>query len=202
MESIIPTLVKEYLELFPDENKRVEPLLSHLEDKNAQDIFSRSSVPGHITASMFVFHKEAHSVLLIHHAFLDMHIQPGGHIEPEDTDMLSAAIRELLEETGIDQKDISIISMKTNTSNVPFNIDIHSIPENQQKNEPPHLHYDFQYLAYINSLSNIKKDAVETKGISWVTLNRFEHMSNSKFNHMSNSKRIAKKIRAFVKFDS
>ncbi|GGZ30232.1 NUDIX domain-containing protein [Streptomyces avidinii] len=40
-------------------------------------------------------------VLFIRHVALGKWLTPGGHLEPEDPDLLSAALRELIEETGI-----------------------------------------------------------------------------------------------------
>ncbi len=57
--------------------------------------------PGHFTASGFVTDPTNSRMLVIHHRRLDMWLQPGGHVEPTDPTLLAAAVREVLEETGV-----------------------------------------------------------------------------------------------------
>ena len=57
--------------------------------------------PGHFTASAFVLHPTEPSILLIKHRKLGLWLQPGGHLQPEDTSAEHAARRELEEETGL-----------------------------------------------------------------------------------------------------
>ena len=52
--------------------------------------------------------------------------------------MLQVALREAEEESGITGLII--------TSRRPFDLDIHAIPENPRRGEPPHLHYDVRYI--------------------------------------------------------
>ncbi|WP_047573085.1 NUDIX domain-containing protein, partial [Pseudomonas syringae] len=66
--------------------------------------------------------------LLIHHAALGIWVQPGGHVDPGESPVL-AALRELLEETGV----IGELLLQR-----IFDIDIHAIPANPRKGEPDH----------------------------------------------------------------
>src|SRR5262245_2433773 len=66
------------------------------------DPFARGHLqPGHFTASAFVLSADARALLLIYHPKLEIWVQPGGHVEPGDTDLLAAARRELHEEVGL-----------------------------------------------------------------------------------------------------
>lgn len=62
---------------------------------------ARANVPGHITASTFVFDHTRRHVLLTLHPRLGRWVQLGGHCEPEDLDVAAAACREAREESGI-----------------------------------------------------------------------------------------------------
>ncbi len=56
--------------------------------------------PGHFTVSAVLVDEDAKRVFLIRHPKLGRWLQPGGHIEDEDTSVVGAAVREAEEETG------------------------------------------------------------------------------------------------------
>ncbi len=89
--------------------------------------------PGHFTASGFVLSPDRTSVLLVHHAKLDKWLQPGGHVEPEDAGLESAARREVAEETGV--ADLGSMGL--------VDIDIHQFPA--RGSEPAHDHLDVRF---------------------------------------------------------
>jgi 8-oxo-dGTP pyrophosphatase MutT (NUDIX family) len=105
--------------------------------QGAGDPFSRDHFePGHFTASAFVFDPGETRVLLIHHAKLGRWLQPGGHIDPEDGDVVEAVRRELEEETG--QVGLERIGEGI------FDVDVHEIPARKQ--DPAHEHFDLRFL--------------------------------------------------------
>jgi len=59
----------------------------------------------HFTASAIVF-DDQQRVLLVHHNKIGRWLYPGGHIDP-DEDPAQAAVREVLEETGVSAEVIS-----------------------------------------------------------------------------------------------
>jgi len=101
--------------------------------------FSRQQfAPGHFTASAFVLSPDRQALLLIHHRKLQRWLQPGGHVEASDRDMVSAARREVQEECRLKAEDLELLMEQ------PFDIDIHRIPE--RKDEPAHEHFDLRFL--------------------------------------------------------
>lgn len=99
--------------------------------------FKRSHESGHITGSAWLINPAGDKALLTLHHKLKRWMQTGGHADGED-DILKAALREAEEESGI----TGITPVNTEI----FDIDIHLIPANPAKEEPPHYHYDIRYL--------------------------------------------------------
>lgn len=131
-----------YLEAHPAERAGLDPLLAELAAGN-EALLSRAGQPGHITCSAAVLDGPGR-VLMVRHRVLDMHLIPGGHIEPAaDDSLLDAALRELEEETGVRWRDFASIP---DADAAPVDIDLHPIPANPAKDEPDHWHADFRYL--------------------------------------------------------
>jgi 8-oxo-dGTP pyrophosphatase MutT (NUDIX family) len=126
------------------------------------DPFSRTHFhPGHFTASAFVLSPDGGSLLLILHAKLHRWLQPGGHIDADDPTVLHAALRELAEETGL------FILAETHEQPI-FDVDIHPIPANPDKNEPAHKHYDVRFLFRATTTHLIARS--DAKDARWVPL--------------------------------
>ena len=121
--------------------------------------FDRAHVaPGHFTASAFVLSPDASSLLLIHHSKLDRWLQPGGHIDAGDASPAAAARRELLEEAGV---------ADATPDGGLFDVDVHPIPANPKKGEPPHEHFDLRYLfRAAGDAIEAASDALDAKWIS------------------------------------
>lgn len=100
------------------------------------DVFDRSRTePGHFTASAFVVSADLKELLLIHHPKLARWLQPGGHVELTDPDVVFSARREVAEEVGL--TDVECDGRL-------FDVDVHPIPG--RRDEGPHNHYDLRFL--------------------------------------------------------
>jgi 8-oxo-dGTP pyrophosphatase MutT (NUDIX family) len=98
---------------------------------------SRHQARAHFTASAFVVDERCERTCLVEHAKLGRLLQPGGHVEPADSSLEAAALREATEETRL-ELDFHPTAPR------PFDLDIHQIPE--QPGEPAHFHLDVRYL--------------------------------------------------------
>jgi 8-oxo-dGTP pyrophosphatase MutT (NUDIX family) len=65
------------------------------------DACRRECVPGHVTASALVLDHTSRQVLLTLHPRLGRWVQLGGHCDDDDADIVAAALREAIEESGV-----------------------------------------------------------------------------------------------------
>lgn len=102
---------------------------------------TRACAPGHLTASCLLWDDAGERVLLHHHRKLGLWLQFGGHCDG-DGDVRRVALRETLEESGIEPAWISA---------APVDYDIHTIPARPARGarpaEPEHLHLDVRFVA-------------------------------------------------------
>lgn len=133
---------------------RMQTLLATGERAFVSDAYA----PGHFTASAFVTSPERDAVLLIHHRKLGRWLQPGGHFEPSDRDPAAAALRELVEETGLS-------AVEPLTEGL-LDVDVHAIPG--RRDAPAHEHFDlrFGFVATTRDLAPGR----EVLGARWVPL--------------------------------
>jgi ADP-ribose pyrophosphatase YjhB (NUDIX family) len=118
--------------------------------------------PGHVTSSAFVLAPDLRSLLLIFHEQLSRWLQPGGHVEPEDDEIVATARREVREETGLEE-----LVPLGELSGV-FDVDVHPIPPNGEL--PAHRHYDVRWL-FRASATDLRAGS-DVKLARWVSLDR------------------------------
>jgi len=150
----IISLLEQYNPSLLEEVEYKKSMLNFI--KNNELCFERSLLIGHITASAWLLSKDLSSVLLMHHAKLNDWFQLGGHCDGE-SDVLSVAIKEAQEESGIQQ----IIPV----DRAIFDIDIHLIPENIR--EKAHYHYDIRFLLKVVSDELVVQNK-ESKELRWI----------------------------------
>ncbi len=130
-------------------------------DKNA-DAFLRSNPIAHMTASAWVVNRERTKTLMVYHKIYDSWSWTGGHADGE-TDLLSTAIREVREETGVTACPVSkdIFSLEILT------VDGH---EKRGKYVSSHLHMNVTYLLEADENEELRVCEDENRGVKWFTL--------------------------------
>lgn len=102
------------------------------------DATSRGCLVGHLTASAMVMNADRSEVLLTFHPKVRRWLQLGGHMECEDTSVVEAARREVIEEGGIAPYWCSAY---------PVRLDRHPVPCGGRMSE----HLDLQFLAIVDA---------------------------------------------------
>jgi 8-oxo-dGTP pyrophosphatase MutT (NUDIX family) len=121
--------------------------------------FDRRILEGHLTGSALVVSAQADRVLLVHHRKLQRWVQPGGHADPGEAAGEAVALREAVEETGIEGLALHPRAPR------PLDVDVHAIPA--FGGEPPHAHLDLRYLVIAPESSLVAPCAVETSDARW-----------------------------------
>ena len=158
----ISDTARQYLMRFPDEGNRLERLTSALAGDSA--ITSRKEFGGHVTCGVVILDANWR-VLHIRHNALGRWLLPGGHLEPEDIDLVHAALREAREETGLTPTELRSLE---GFGDMPLDIDVHAIPENSGKHELDHWHFDFRFAFRLTGSSPISLQAEEVCGYDWL----------------------------------
>jgi len=180
----IKSALKNYLSHFPEEKQRFDILEKQL--LSNEDIISRKNFNGHVTASGLVISQNK-KVLAIFHNKLQKYLQPGGHIEEMDENLIDSARREVVEETGL-QDVVTHPWCRENL--VPIFIDTHAIPENKNKEEDAHFHHDCMFVFSVQN-ENVLLDQSEVSDFKWVAIETV----------MKDDSNIAKALRKMKKLE-
>ncbi len=168
-------VLETYLQHFPDEINRQQEFSAYLKRNQGLARIDRKNFDGHITASVFLYHPGEKALLLLHHKTLNKWLQPGGHVDESDPDIVSAALRELTEETGILAEHFRLVEHKDG-SILPVDIDSHIIPENPKKNEALHYHHDIRFACIYTHPKPILVNEEESIGSQFLPLTQLaEH---------------------------
>ncbi|MEU6019304.1 NUDIX domain-containing protein [Streptomyces sp. NPDC047515] len=157
-DSDISGVLAAYLKRYPEEAEQ----LSEPQRLMAQgrDFSSRRSFPMHVTVGALLV-RDGTEILLIEHVAYGITLQPGGHLEPTDTTLIDAAVRELTEETGVDPSQVFPASQ------APAYIEYGRVPARPKKNEPEHYHLDIGY-AFTTARAEVGRiQESEVTGAGW-----------------------------------
>jgi 8-oxo-dGTP pyrophosphatase MutT (NUDIX family) len=164
----IRTSVDTYLARHPREREQLSVLLDAL-DRPGEDIASRSAFTGHVTCGAIVVDQRG-CVLHVLHPASGKVLVIGGHTEPTDDSLAAAALRELLEETGIPSR---AVTPWPGYETVPLDIDIHDVDDHPGKGEPGHQHFGLRFLFRLRTTEvSVVLQEEEVGGIEWRPVDR------------------------------
>ena len=153
--------IEKYMPWNEQEERDKENMLRFLE--SAPDAFDRSNAIAHMTASAWVVNREKDSVLMVYHRIYDSWSWTGGHADGEP-DLLSVALREVTEETGVS-------GVRPASENI-FSLEILTVDGHEKRDRyvSSHLHMNVTYLLEADDTEPLKICEAENKGVAWFPL--------------------------------
>lgn len=142
-------------------------------------ILRDDNIEAHVTGSAVIISPDSKFVLLINHAKIGLWLPPGGHVESDDKTILDTAMREAVEETGIE--DLEFVSKKI------FDLDHHLIKKHGDVEA--HYHHDFSFLIQAKTWPD--SDMLSANKLAWVSI--FDE-SDLKYFALESLLRVRKKL--------
>lgn len=154
--------LREYIAFNEQEERDKAAILAFL-DSASVDPYTRESLLAHMTASSWIVNRERTKVLMVYHNIYDSWSWTGGHADGE-RDLLSVALREAQEETGV--KHIRPIN------NDIFSVEVLTVDGYEKKGKyvPSHLHLNVTYLLEADETDALHICDGENSGVKWFTL--------------------------------
>ena len=128
-----------------------------------EDAFLREDLIAHMTASAWVVNERRDRVLMVYHRIYDSWSWTGGHADGE-RDLLSVALREVTEETGVR-------SVRPVTPEI-FSLEVVTVDGHEKRGEyvSSHLHLNLTYLLEADDAEPLRICEDENKGVAWFGL--------------------------------
>lgn len=147
---------------FNEQEERDKAVILKFLDSNA-DAFLRSNLIAHMTASAWVVNPERTKTLLVYHRIFDSWSWTGGHADGEE-DLLAVAIREVKEETGLE-------NVRPVTEDI-YSLEVLTVDGHEKHGSyvPSHLHMNVSYLLEAEDDQPLRICEDENSGVAWFTL--------------------------------
>jgi 8-oxo-dGTP pyrophosphatase MutT (NUDIX family) len=154
-------LIKQYKPYNEQEEKDKKIILQCI--NNFSGILTRDSEVAHITSSAFIINKTRDKALMIHHNIYNSWSWTGGHADGEG-DLLSVAIREAKEETGV--KTIHPVNKDI------LSLDVLPVVGHIKKGKyiAAHLHLSVSYLLEATEEEELIVKDDENSGVRWISI--------------------------------
>ncbi len=161
--------IKRYVPINEQEEKDKEVIIKYINDF-PENILTRANEYAHISSSGFILNKNRDKVLLIYHNIYKSWAWTGGHADGE-SDLLSVALREAKEETGVDTKPIL---------NDIFVVDILPVIGHFKRGKwvSSHEHLNVTYILEADDTQKLFIQEDENSGVKWVPIEKVVESSS------------------------
>ena len=157
---LLQKLVEGYLPCNEQEREDRRMMLRYISEN--PDILLRTNETAHFTASAWVTNPARDKILMLYHNIYNSWSWPGGHADGEE-DLLSVALREVCEETGLG----SVRAVSAD----PISLEILTVNAHFKKGKyvVPHLHLNLTYLIEANDAQSLHIKPDENSALRWFT---------------------------------
>lgn len=164
--------IKNYKPYNEQEEKDKQLMLKYID--TFDDVLTRNNEFVHFTASSWAVNKERTKVLMIYHNIYQSWAWTGGHADGE-SDLLNVTIRELKEETGVE--NVKVINPEI------FSLEIICVNGHVKKGKyvSSHVHLNLTHLLEVDEKEVLHMKPDENSGVKWVKLEDIEKVSNEKW---------------------
>ena len=144
-----------------EQERRDQSLMLEFLEKNPDALFRANQV-AHLTASAWVVNPGRDKVLMVYHRLYDSWSWTGGHADGE-SDLLSVALRECREETGV-------VHLRPVTEKI-FSLEVLTVSGHEKHGAyvPSHLHLNLTYLLEADERDALRVCEDENTGVRWFT---------------------------------
>lgn len=164
--------IEKYIPYNEQEKNDKKIILQYLEQFD--NILTRENEFAHFTASSWVLNKEKTKVLMIYHNIYQSWAWTGGHTDGE-SDLLQTAIRELREETGV--QNVKILD-----DNI-FSLEVICVNGHVKKGKyvSSHVHLNLTYLLEVDENEKLQIKEDENSNVRWIPIEEIPKKVNEKW---------------------
>lgn len=164
--------IEKYIPYNEQEKNDKKIMLQYLEQFD--NILTRENEFAHFTASSWVLNKEKTKVLMIYHNIYQSWAWTGGHTDGE-SDLLQTAIRELREETGV--QNVKILD-----DNI-FSLEVICVNGHVKKGKyvSSHVHLNLTYLLEVDENEKLQIKEDENSNVRWIPIEEIPKKVNEKW---------------------
>lgn len=178
--------IEKYVPYNEQEEKDKNTILKYMD--TFEDTLTRNNEFGHFTASAWVVNKERTKVLMIYHNIYKSWAWTGGHADGE-SDLLSVAVREVKEETGVE-------NVKVLDDDI-FSLEIVCVNGHVKRGKyvSSHVHLNVTYLLEVDENETLRIKEDENSGVKWVPIDEVEVTSNERWVKEKVYRKLNEKLR-------
>lgn len=177
--------VEKYIPFNEQEEKDKETMLKYI--NTFEDVLTRGNEFGHFTASAWCVNKERTKVLMAYHNIYQSWAWTGGHADGEE-DLAGVAIRELKEETGV--QNVKMLLEE------PISLEIACVDGHVKRGKyvSSHVHLNLTYLLEVDEAEELKIKEDENSGVKWIPFEEVEVASTEKWIKSKVYKKVLEKL--------
>ncbi len=165
----LKTQIENYKPYNEQEEHDKQLMLSYID--SFDDVLTRENKNCHFTSSAWAVNKDRTKVLMIYHKIYNSWAWTGGHADGE-SDLLQTAIRELKEETSV--QNVKVVDDDI------FSLEVVCVNGHEKRGEyvSSHLHLNLTYLLEVDENEELKLKEDENSGVKWIPVEEIKDEVN------------------------